>query len=100
VLLSEALLAALAAGAAMAYGLHYLRPAVTSGTVLTQTLGVPLLGVVSVAFPERARAAMRRDVLGLSLAGGCLALAFVVAVFLSLHGFRFSLTAVKQMVGS
>jgi len=100
VLLSEALLAALAAGAAMAYGLHYLRPAVTSGTVLTQTLGVPLLGVVSAAFPERARAAMRRDALGLSLAGGCLALAFVVAVFLSLHGFRFSITAVKQMVGS
>jgi len=43
---------------------------------------------------------MRRDVLGISFAGGCLALAFVVAVLLSLLGFRFSLTALKQLVGS
>jgi hypothetical protein len=68
--------------------------------VLSQTLGVPVLGLVSVAFPERARAAMHRDVLGISFAGGCLALAFIVAIFLSLHGFRFSLTALKQLVGS
>jgi polysaccharide chain length determinant protein (PEP-CTERM system associated) len=100
VLLTGCLLAALAAGAALAYGLHHLRPVVTSGTVLSQTLGVPVLGLVSVAFPERARAAMRRDVLGISFAGGFLVLAFVVAVFLSLHGFRFSLTALKQLAGS
>lgn len=97
-LLAETLLVALAAGAAVAYGLHYLRPVVTSASALAQAAGTTVLGTVSVAFPERARKAMRRDVLRISLAGGCLALAFVVVVMVSLQGYRLSLTALKQMV--
>jgi polysaccharide chain length determinant protein (PEP-CTERM system associated) len=100
VMLAEVLLAALVAGGAAAYGLHYLRPVVTSGAVLSKALGVPVLGLVSVAFPEQARRTMRRDVLRMSLVGGCLAVAFVVVVIVSLRGYRLSLTALKQMVGS
>lgn len=99
-LLTETLLAALAAGAALAYGLHYLRPVVTSRDAIAKTLGVPVLGMVTVAFPERARLAMRRDVLQVSLAGACLAVAFAVVIVMSLHGYRLSVTALKQLVGS
>jgi polysaccharide chain length determinant protein (PEP-CTERM system associated) len=99
-LLAEALLAALAAGAGLAYGLHLLRPVVTSGATISQVLGVPVLGMVSVAFPERERQLMRRDVLRISFAGGCLLTVFLVLVVLSLEGYRLSLTALKQMVSS
>ena len=99
-LLAEVLIAALGAGGALAYGLHYLRPVVTSATTLANTLGVPVLALVSAAFPARRRKARRRDVLRISLAGGCLGLAFVVLVVMSLHGYRLSLTALKQLVSS
>lgn len=99
-LMAETLFAALAAGAALAYGLHYLRPVVTSATGLSQIVGVPVLGTVGIAFPERARRERRRDLLRVSLAGGFLVVAFIVAVFLSLQGYRLSLTALKQMVSS
>ncbi|HSY04942.1 MAG TPA: XrtA system polysaccharide chain length determinant [Steroidobacteraceae bacterium] len=99
-LLAETLVAALAAGGALAYGLHYLRPVVNSAPAIAQAVGVPVLGLVSVAFPQRARAARRRDLLRFSLAGGCLAVAFLFAVFMTLQGYRLSITALKQMVGS
>jgi len=99
-LLSEILLVALGAGAALAYGLHYLRPVVTSGAAMAKAMGAPVLGLVSVAFPRRQRAARRRDVLLISLATACLIAAFGVALVLSLRGYRFSLTVLKQMVGS
>jgi polysaccharide chain length determinant protein (PEP-CTERM system associated) len=99
-LLTQTLLAALAAGAALAYGLHYLRPVVTSSASFAQSMGVPILGLVGVAFPERERKATRRDVLRISLAAGCLVVGFAMAIMLSRHGYRFSLTALKQMVGA
>jgi polysaccharide chain length determinant protein (PEP-CTERM system associated) len=99
-LLAQVLVAALGAGGALAYGLHYLRPVVTSATSLAQGVGVPLLGLVSVAFPSRRRVARRRDVLRISLAGGCLCVAFVVLVIMSGHGYRLSLSALKHLVGS
>jgi polysaccharide chain length determinant protein (PEP-CTERM system associated) len=98
-LLAETLLAALAAGAALAYGMHYLRPVVSSGEALAKAIGVPVLGLVSVAYPMRARTARRRDVLLISAATACLLVAFGVAVILSLRGYRLSLTALKQVVG-
>lgn len=99
-LLAEVLLAALAAGAGLAYGLHYLRPVITAGTPLSQLAGVPILGVVSVAYPKRHQAEIRRDMLRISFAGACLAVAFVTFVIVSMHGYRLSLTALKQMVSS
>jgi polysaccharide chain length determinant protein (PEP-CTERM system associated) len=99
-LLAQTLAAALVVGAGLAYGLHYLRPVVTSSALLSQTLGVPVLGLVSVAFPGRARAAARRDLLWISLAAGSLVVAFGVAMTISHLGYRLSLTALKQLVGT
>jgi polysaccharide chain length determinant protein (PEP-CTERM system associated) len=99
-LLAEILLAALAAGAALAYGLHYLRPVVTSASALAQAAGAPVLGLVSVAFPDRQRAARRRDVLRMSFAGGCLLVAFAAVLILSLQGYYLSLTALQRWVHS
>lgn len=92
-MLGVVLLTALAIGAAAAYGLHYLQPVVSSAGALAQLSGVPLLGVVSVAFPERERLALRRDMLRLSLAVGCLIVAFLLAVGMSRAGYRINLGA-------
>ena len=89
---------ALGAGAALAYGLSYLNPVVSSAASLATLLKVPVLGVVSVAFPARARHVRRVETLRISLAAGGLLAAFVVAVILSQSGYRLSLTALKQMV--
>jgi len=99
-LLALALLGALGAGALLAYGLAYLHPVVSSASALTQATGVPVLGSISVAFPERKRLAMRRDVLRVSLATSCLVFGFVVALVLSQQGYRLSMTALKHMVSS
>ena len=99
-LLAEILFAAIAAGAGLAYGLHYLRPVVTSGSTLKQIIGVPMLGVVSVAFPQRAHRARRRDTLWFSVAASCLVIAFVAEIIASQRGYRLSLTALKQLVSS
>jgi len=97
-LLAMVLAAALGAGAALAYGLSYLHPVVTSATAFAQSIGVPILGSVSAAFPQRRRVAIRRDVVKVSLAATCLLVAFAVAVITSQAGYRLSLTALKQMV--
>jgi len=94
-LLTGILAAALGAGGALAYGLSYLYPVVCSASAFAQSVaGVPVLGVVSVAFPERQRLARRRDVRRISIAAGGLVLAFVDAVILSLAGYRVSTAAV------
>jgi polysaccharide chain length determinant protein (PEP-CTERM system associated) len=94
-LLAGILAAALGAGGALAYGLSYLYPVVCSASALAQSVaGVHVLGVVSVAFPERQALARRRDVRRISIAAGGLVLAFVDAVILSLAGFRVSTVAV------
>lgn len=97
-LLAAVLLAALAAGAALAYGLQYLQPVVSSAGALAQLSGVTVLGLVSVAFPDRERLALRRDVLRLSLAVACLILAFAVAVGISRAGYRLNITPATHEV--
>lgn len=94
------LVAALAAGAALAYGLHYLHPIVSSADALSRAVGVPVLGQVSVAFPERERLVFRRDVKRMAAATGCLVVAFGVAVVLSQAGYRLSVTALRHLVTS
>jgi polysaccharide chain length determinant protein (PEP-CTERM system associated) len=99
-LLAGILVAALAAGAALAYGLNYLSPVVSSPDALSKALGVPLLGQVTAAFPERERRALRRDLLRISIATACLLVAFGVAVVLSQAGYRLSLTALQRLVNA
>lgn len=96
--LAVILLGALAAGAALAYGLNQLHPVITSAQTLATSVGAPVLGLVSGAFPQRARQAARRDALRLSLASGCLVVGFVVAVILSLQGYHLSMTAAKRWI--
>lgn len=89
-ILASILVIALASGAALAYGLDRLRPVVYSAAGLTELTGARVLGVVSIAFPERARLAFRRDARRISLAALCLVLVFVVVLALSQAGFRLS----------
>jgi len=98
--LAGVLLGALAAGAGLAYGLNYLFPVVSSGDAVGRSLGVPILGRVTVAFPERERRAFRRDLLRISLATACLFVAFGVALVLNQSGYRLSLTALKALVSA
>ena len=99
-MLAAVLVAALAVGSAVAYGLHHLQPVVSSAGALAQLSDVPVLGAVSVAFPERARRAWRRDVLRLSIAAGLLVVAFGVAVSISLAGYRLSIASLTHEVRS
>lgn len=98
--LTAILAAALAAGAALAYGLNYLFPVVTSGDAIGRAIGVPILGRVTAAFPERERRALRRDLLRISVATACLLVAFGVALVLSQSGYRLSITALKHLVNA
>jgi polysaccharide chain length determinant protein (PEP-CTERM system associated) len=93
--LAAVLAGALAAGAALAYGLNYLFPVVSARDGSTRSFGVPILGRVSAAFPERERRAFRRDLVRLSMATGTLFAAFGVAMVLSQAGYRLSITALK-----
>jgi polysaccharide chain length determinant protein (PEP-CTERM system associated) len=99
-MLTLVLLASLAAGAAVAYGLHYLQPVVSSASALSRLTGVPVLGHVGVAFPERRRLERRRDILRVGLASGGLILAFAIALVVSGAGYRLSVTALKSLVNS
>src|SRR5580698_6276258 len=52
-------IAALAAGAGVAYGLQRLRPVVSSSRALQELASFPLLGAVGIAFPSQQRALFR-----------------------------------------
>jgi polysaccharide chain length determinant protein (PEP-CTERM system associated) len=98
--LAGVLVGALAAGAGLAYGLNYLFPVVSSGDALSRSLGVPILGQVTAAFPRRERRAFRRDLWKLSLATASLLVAFAVALVLNQAGYRLSVTALKHLVNA
>lgn len=99
-LLAGILIGALAAGAALAYGLNYLFPVVSSAEALSRAVGVQVLGQVTDAFPARERLAFRRDLLRISTATAGLLVAFGIAVVLSQAGYRLSLTALKHLVNA
>jgi polysaccharide chain length determinant protein (PEP-CTERM system associated) len=96
-LMAAVLAAALAGGAALAYGLAYLHPVVAGSTAgLAQLVGVPVLGTISVAFPQRHRAGVRREGVRMAFAACCLVAAFGVAVVLSQRGYRLTLHSTSQ----
>ena len=96
--LAAVLVAAVAAGTALAYGLNYLFPVVHSGGSLARIIGVPVLGEVAGAFPERERRAFHRDLLRVSMATACLLMAFAAALVLSQAGYRLSIMALEHLV--
>ena len=74
-------IAALAMGAAIAYGLHTIKPIVNSVRAVSELTSFPLLGVVSIAFPSAQRREFWRHLWGISAATACLLVAL---------GFRFT----------
>jgi hypothetical protein len=95
-LLTEILLAALAAGAGAAYGLDKLRPVVGSAKDLARLTDLTVLSIVGPAFPTQARRASRLQAWRVSLAIACLLGAFVVVVSLSRSGVRLSVPALTR----
>ncbi|MDE2051762.1 MAG: hypothetical protein KGJ72_12170, partial [Gammaproteobacteria bacterium] len=86
--LLEVLVAALAAGGALAYGLNQLRPVVASPASLRQLTGIPVVTVVGNAFPTLAARRARTEVRWFAIGLACLLAVFVLAVLLSHAGVR------------
>lgn len=86
-------LIACALGAGLAYLLHLLRPVVGSARSLAAFTGLPVLGVVSSAFPGRIHASLRRSALQFAAGVACLIASCGVALALNWSGFRLAASA-------
>lgn len=87
-LLAGVLGAALAAGAGLAYLLTLIRPVVTSVRDLTALTELPVLGVVSSAFPTQLHSQARATGLWFGAAASLLLVGFVTVLLLNRSGFR------------
>ena len=87
------LLGACVLGGGIAFLLHFLRPVVGSARSLAALTGLPVLGVVSSAFPGRINASARRTVLHFGVGVACLLVCFGVALALNWSGFRLGASA-------
>jgi polysaccharide chain length determinant protein (PEP-CTERM system associated) len=91
-------LAALGAGAAIAYGLHTIKPVLSSIRALNELTAFPVLGVVSVAFPTAQRKKNLRHMWRISAAAACLVFALGLALALNWSGARLSMNAIESLV--
>ena len=91
-------LAALAAGAAIAYGLHVLKPIVSSVRTTNELTSFPVLGVVGIAFPARERSRFWRELWRFTAATATLLAVFAVVLALNWTGVRLSVQAIQTMV--
>jgi len=92
--------AAMLLGAGVAYGLHVLKPIVSSVVTVNELTSFPVLGVVSVAFPTRQLREFRRDMWRFSAAMACLVAALVVAFALNWAGARLTVQAIRSLVAT
>jgi polysaccharide chain length determinant protein (PEP-CTERM system associated) len=90
--------AALVAGAAIAYGLHTLKPILSSERAVNELTRFPVLGVVSVAFPTAQKKKFLRRMWRFSAACVCLVVALGTALVLNGSGARLSVHAVRSLV--
>lgn len=86
--LSTTLLIALGVGGALAYLLHLFRPVVTSVRGLSDLVDLPVLGVVSAAFPRELAAKAGAERRRFIMAGSALAVAFFLVLALNWAGLR------------
>ena len=93
-------LGSLAAGAAAAYGMHLMKPIVTSMRSISSITSFPVIGLVGIAFPQRARQKFMADMWRFSAVAGVLVVAFVIVMVLNHAGARISLRALQAMVKS
>jgi polysaccharide chain length determinant protein (PEP-CTERM system associated) len=98
ILLGLIWLAALGAGGAVAYGLHTIKPILSSVRAVNDLTVFPVLGVVSVAFPTAQRKKMLRHVWRISAATACLVVALGIALALNWSGARLSIRAIQSLV--
>jgi polysaccharide chain length determinant protein (PEP-CTERM system associated) len=91
-------LAALGAGAAIAYGLHTIKPVLSSVRALTELTAFPVLGVVGVAFPTALRKRNLRHMWRISAAAACLVIALGFVLALNWSGARLSVHAIQSLV--
>lgn len=78
-------------GAALAWLLSMMRPVVGTAQSLARLTGLPVLGVVSAAFPGRIHIDERRSMYRYAAGLGCLMFAFLIVVILSRAGLRIAL---------
>ena len=95
-LLAGILVGAIAAGAAVAYGLHLLKPVVSSVLAVNELTPLPVLGIVSFAFPALQRRNARSSLMRISTAAAGLVAAFAVALVLSRSGVRLDVDAIRS----
>jgi polysaccharide chain length determinant protein (PEP-CTERM system associated) len=91
-------LGSLAAGAAAAYGLHVMRPIVSSVHAVNAMTEFPVLGAVGLAFPRRARKVFWGRTLRFAAAGIALFVLFVGVLALNVSGARLSIPAIQALV--
>ena len=91
-------LVALGVGGAIAYGLHTLKPILSSVRAVNRLTAFPVLGAVSVAFPTAEKKKMWRHVWRISAASACLVVALGVALVLNWSGARLTIHAIQSLV--
>jgi polysaccharide chain length determinant protein (PEP-CTERM system associated) len=91
-------LAALCVGGAIAYGLHTLKPILSSVRAINQLTAFPVLGVVSIAFPSAQRKKNLRHIWRISAATACLVVALGIALALNWSGARLSIPSIQSLV--
>lgn len=93
-------IAALAAGAGVAYGLHILKPIVSSVRAINELTGFPVLGVAGMAFPTHQHALSRRHLWRISVAAACWLAAFAAVLVLNWSGVRLGIHAIESLVNT
>jgi polysaccharide chain length determinant protein (PEP-CTERM system associated) len=91
-------LVALGVGGAIAYGLHTLKPILSSVRAVNHLTAFPVLGAVSVAFPTAEKKKMWGHVWRISAATTCLVVALGVALVLNWSGARLTIHAIQSLV--
>jgi polysaccharide chain length determinant protein (PEP-CTERM system associated) len=94
-LLGGIFLGAIVAGAGVAYGLHLLKPVISSVVAVNELTPLPVLGVVGFAFASLQRRKERNGLARISAAAAGLVAAFGVAVVLSRSGVRLNVDAIR-----
>jgi polysaccharide chain length determinant protein (PEP-CTERM system associated) len=98
--LGEIWLLALALGAGVAYGLHTMKPIISSVRTINEMTNFPVLGVVSAAFPTAQRKRFRRHLLRFSGATVCFLFALLAVLALNWSGARLTMQAIRTLVKS
>ena len=89
---------AIGIGGGLAYLVHLLRPVVVSARALVELTTLPLLGVVSTAFPDQLRRSRRRSLLGFSAAAMALIVALGVVLLLNNSGVRVDIRMLNSWI--